>query len=362
MQKVMLNYFKRTGICINNPSGTDWVLLDSPSNDTIIKQIGLGSDSVWAMDNYGKVYYRIGITPNLLQGKKWVNVRSNSTNISVSSSNSLWAINWDDLRLYYRAGIDLESGEVGGTEWKKVLLKCKKYLYSSVASEVDHLSVEVAQDKMTKSYDSLNLNMALNDNQKEQEIVKDKPKEPITYYIDEDMSIYDSDYKTDSYKETTSTSTSNNEPNMNNSISNDTKIDKRISGININLYSKANTIENIKTELAETDESLDNFILKYQLKDIESANHDQDTISQLNKMESNSQSLIKKRSWTQLSNYSNDETGSASISNFPNSETSSLKSFESNTMLLDVDFKYCNANSFHIDSLQFNWYVFRILF
>jgi hypothetical protein len=68
----------RTHISRENPMGLDWIILDQSSKETNnMKMISIGKDSVWALDNLGRVFYRVGISlPGLPQGLKIVTLPS----------------------------------------------------------------------------------------------------------------------------------------------------------------------------------------------------------------------------------------------------------------------------------------------
>lgn len=74
----------RTGITRENPSGNGWLEIDQGTITHGIKQISLGENSVWALDNQGNVFYRAGITELKPEGTQWVHIPANMSNISVS--------------------------------------------------------------------------------------------------------------------------------------------------------------------------------------------------------------------------------------------------------------------------------------
>jgi hypothetical protein len=114
----------RSQITRDSPYGSAWIYIQTPENCNGLRQVQLGRNSVWMLDNQGKVYFRAGITAKCPQGNRWVTIAASMLNISVSMENQLWGINSNDNSMYVRYGIDEENPS--GISWKKVNLKFKK--------------------------------------------------------------------------------------------------------------------------------------------------------------------------------------------------------------------------------------------
>lgn len=51
----------RTNITRENPIGIGWVTINPPSLESNVRQVALGSCSIWAIDNQGDLYFRAGV-------------------------------------------------------------------------------------------------------------------------------------------------------------------------------------------------------------------------------------------------------------------------------------------------------------
>ena len=74
----------RTGVSRDNPYGTGWSVIENGIITNGIRQIALGKNTVWALDNEGNVFFRSGVTLMKPEGLKWVHIPANVSNISVS--------------------------------------------------------------------------------------------------------------------------------------------------------------------------------------------------------------------------------------------------------------------------------------
>jgi len=72
---------------------------------------------VWMIDCQDNLYFRYGITEQLLVGERWVFVDSNVQWVAANGQGELWAVKNDD-ELYVRTGITVNNPL--GHSWKYV--------------------------------------------------------------------------------------------------------------------------------------------------------------------------------------------------------------------------------------------------
>ena len=47
----------RNGTTKETPSGTSWSIITTPGSDVGIRQLAMGSENIWLLNNQGSVYY-----------------------------------------------------------------------------------------------------------------------------------------------------------------------------------------------------------------------------------------------------------------------------------------------------------------
>jgi hypothetical protein len=70
----------RSGITKEAPYGSYWIKTLKPSIDISLQQMSISSDTVWALENQGSLYYHKGIVNNIdlkKFGTEWVKVPVN---------------------------------------------------------------------------------------------------------------------------------------------------------------------------------------------------------------------------------------------------------------------------------------------
>lgn len=74
-----LKYFK----------GKEWIIVESPEADSKITQLSVGFQSVWAITNDSRVWYRKGINHSLNEGTCWVKLNTFMFSVSVTSNDQV---------------------------------------------------------------------------------------------------------------------------------------------------------------------------------------------------------------------------------------------------------------------------------
>ena len=80
----------RTGITRTEPYGSTWIEIQKPF-DIGLRQLCIGSENMWALDNQGSVYYRTGINKidNNKNTTKWIQVPGTMNALSLSYANQV---------------------------------------------------------------------------------------------------------------------------------------------------------------------------------------------------------------------------------------------------------------------------------
>jgi hypothetical protein len=78
----------RNGITRNEPYGSSWIEIQNPSS-VGLRQLCIGINVFWALDNQGTVYYRTGNNNGDNYGLKWMLVPGDMNTLSVSCTNQV---------------------------------------------------------------------------------------------------------------------------------------------------------------------------------------------------------------------------------------------------------------------------------
>ncbi|XP_022079616.1 tectonin beta-propeller repeat-containing protein 1-like [Acanthaster planci] len=111
-------YYRRN--TYDNPKslGDGWlgVLNDKPIK---IRQVSVGYNTVWALDQYYKPYYREGITASEPTGTKWVKLsdKTRVKYISVTQKGHVWGLSERDEPIFRKGA---SNTNIAGSEWQKV--------------------------------------------------------------------------------------------------------------------------------------------------------------------------------------------------------------------------------------------------
>lgn len=84
--------FLRHGLSRTSPAGTVWFHTEAPRPHCPLKQIAVGRHSVWAIDEKKRLWFREEIVSTFPEGTHWRKVCDSVQQISVDSSDQLWAI------------------------------------------------------------------------------------------------------------------------------------------------------------------------------------------------------------------------------------------------------------------------------
>ncbi|XP_059054276.1 tectonin beta-propeller repeat-containing protein [Achroia grisella] len=134
----------RKGITKDCPTGEAWLEVKSPS-ETKLSVISVGYNSVWAVSSDARVWFRKGIDGNLAgnsepaaMGSGWLEITGNMVNISVGINDQVFAIGESDKCIYWRSGIT--PSELTGKRWRMVQANMQLSRTSSSASVISSAS------------------------------------------------------------------------------------------------------------------------------------------------------------------------------------------------------------------------------
>ncbi|XP_066141762.1 tectonin beta-propeller repeat-containing protein isoform X2 [Euwallacea fornicatus] len=115
----------RLGVTRDNLQGECWLEVRSPGDNLRITQVSVGNGSVWAVTHDKQVWFRKGIkgegahvSEELAAGSAWLQMVGKMLQVSVTSSDQVFAVGADDRLIYHRTGICPE--DYTGKRWKAV--------------------------------------------------------------------------------------------------------------------------------------------------------------------------------------------------------------------------------------------------
>lgn len=148
----------RKGVVKDCLSGEAWLEV-KPPNDTKLSVISVGFNAVWAVSSDTRVWFRKGIDGNTAgtsesaaMGSGWLEITGNMIHLSVGINDQVFAIGESDKAIYWRSGIT--PAELTGKRWRMVQANMQLSRTSSTASVVSSAS-------NTNKHHSLNM---LNEN------------------------------------------------------------------------------------------------------------------------------------------------------------------------------------------------------
>lgn len=134
----------RKGITKDCPTGESWLEV-KPPNDTKLLCISLGFNVAWAASSDTRVWFRKGIDGNsagtsesAATGSGWLEIAGNMLHISVGINEQVFAIGESDKCIYWRSGIT--PSELTGKRWRRVQANMQLSRTSSSASVVSSVS------------------------------------------------------------------------------------------------------------------------------------------------------------------------------------------------------------------------------
>ncbi|XP_072028977.1 tectonin beta-propeller repeat-containing protein 1-like, partial [Amphiura filiformis] len=146
----------RAGVSRDNPVGTGWVDVEAFPG-TGLSNVVVGTNAVWAITRNHKVLFRKGfeairayIDAKACTGESWIEMIGKMAAISIGPSDQVWAIGYDDRKLYLRIGVSYM--ELSGRGWKLIDLPSKKHIDEDVESLSESLSsIETSSSIQQKS-------------------------------------------------------------------------------------------------------------------------------------------------------------------------------------------------------------------
>lgn len=134
----------RKGTTKDCPTGESWLEVKSP-NETKILSISVGFNVAWAVSSDTRVWFRKGIDGNSAgssessaTGNGWLEITGNMIQISVGINDQVFAIGETDKCIYWRSGIT--PTELTGKRWRMVQANMQLSRTSSSASFVSSVS------------------------------------------------------------------------------------------------------------------------------------------------------------------------------------------------------------------------------
>ncbi|XP_030032628.1 tectonin beta-propeller repeat-containing protein isoform X2 [Manduca sexta] len=134
----------RKGVTKDCPTGEAWLEVKSP-NETKLTSISVGYNAIWAVGSDTRVWFRKGIDGNnagnseaAAIGSGWLEITGNMSQISVGINDQVFAIGDSDKCIYWRSGIT--PTELTGKRWKMIQANMQLSRTSSSASVVSSVS------------------------------------------------------------------------------------------------------------------------------------------------------------------------------------------------------------------------------
>lgn len=143
----------RIGVTRDCLSGESWVEVKGPGDGLRINHLSVGTCAVWAVTQDKQIWFRKGIkgegagmSEELAAGCGWVEMVGRMTLVSVAANDQVWAIGADDRAVYFRTGVS--PADLTGKRWKALHAPSQISRASSNAS--------LNRDRHHKSTNSLN--------------------------------------------------------------------------------------------------------------------------------------------------------------------------------------------------------------
>ncbi|XP_073983179.1 tectonin beta-propeller repeat-containing peroxin 23 isoform X1 [Rhodnius prolixus] len=130
----------RTGVSLKTPMGEGWLEVESPDEEVKLIQVSVGVNSVWAVTADRRVWFRKGIkgetaaSDELARGSGWVEMVGDMSLVSVAPNDQVFAVGVDDRSLYFRVGVT--PAELTGKRWKCLQAAVQLSRTSSTSSYV----------------------------------------------------------------------------------------------------------------------------------------------------------------------------------------------------------------------------------
>lgn len=70
-------------------TGKEWIRVESPEKDYKITQLSVGFQSVWAVTNDSRVWYRKGIDHGLSEGTSWIKLNTFMFSVSITPNDQV---------------------------------------------------------------------------------------------------------------------------------------------------------------------------------------------------------------------------------------------------------------------------------
>ncbi|XP_047988327.1 tectonin beta-propeller repeat-containing protein isoform X1 [Leguminivora glycinivorella] len=156
----------RKGITKDCPTGEGWLEVKSPS-ETKLTVISVGYNAVWAVSSDNKVWFRKGVEGNTAgtsevsaMGTGWLEITGNMTHVSVGVNDQVFAIGESDKSIYWRSGIS--PAELTGKRWRMVQANMQLSRTSSSASMVSSASNNAKHQSLTMLNETTQLKSHIN--------------------------------------------------------------------------------------------------------------------------------------------------------------------------------------------------------
>ncbi|CAK1552037.1 unnamed protein product [Leptosia nina] len=157
----------RKGVTKDCPTGEAWLEVKSPE-ETKLTVVSVGYNVVWAVSSDTRVWFRKGVDGNACgsselaaMGSGWLNINGNMMHISVGINDQVFAIGGSNKSIYWRNGITPK--ELSGKRWRMVQANMQVSRTSSAASIVSsasnqkHLSLNLLNETVPELKSNINL-------------------------------------------------------------------------------------------------------------------------------------------------------------------------------------------------------------
>lgn len=150
----------RTGIRRDLLVGDNWVEVGAPSDSIKIVQISVGTNSVWCVTNDHRVWFRRGIkgeisgfSADAATGNTWIEMVGNISHVSVAANDQVFAVGSEDRNIFFRSGVS--PSDLTGKKWRQVQCPMQFSRASSTASLSSKRSGSESPTQTQRSLSSL---------------------------------------------------------------------------------------------------------------------------------------------------------------------------------------------------------------
>ncbi|OCT61572.1 hypothetical protein XELAEV_18047600mg [Xenopus laevis] len=110
----------REGISRNNPKGSSWTIVEAPTPENGIIHVSVGVNVVWAVTKDRKVWFRRGVNSHNPCGTGWIEMVGEMAMVDVGLNDQVFGVGYEDRAVYFRQGVT--PSDLSGKAWKAIVV------------------------------------------------------------------------------------------------------------------------------------------------------------------------------------------------------------------------------------------------